>query len=166
MFAKRGGGAVLPIPLIGPGRGDRGRPMSPVTQGLTRGVCRLLTDLGYGPITEFRLPNSRRVDVIGLDAASRFVIVEVKSSPADFRGDSKWPDYLPWCDRFFFAVSERFPLDLIPQDCGLIVADAWGAAIRREAPELRLHPNRRRAQMLRFALTASERLQRLADPRL
>ena len=161
---------MLPLPHPGPRpvrhRAGRGRIVSPAAQRLTRGVCRLLTDLGYGPITEFRLPNRRRADVIGLDPGGGFVIVEIKSSVADFRGDEKWPEYIPWCDRFFFGVSERFPIDLIPQQCGVIVADAFGGAIRREAPENALHANRRRRQMLRFALTASERLQRLTDPGL
>lgn len=155
---------MLPLPLPQSERASRFHPVSPVTRRLTRGVCRLLTDLGIGPITEFRLPNNRRADVMGLDQAGLFTIVEVKSSLADFRSDSKWPEYLPWCDRFFFAVPERFPLDVLPEDCGLIVADGYGAAVRREVTGRPLHPTRRRHQMLRFALTASERLQRAYDP--
>jgi len=157
---------MLPLPLPHADRASRFYRVSPVTRRLTRGVCRLLTDLGIGPITEFRLPNNRRADVMGLDQAGRFTIVEVKSSVADFRSDAKWPEYLPWCDRFYFAVPERFPLDVVPEDCGLIVADGYGAAIRRDVAERPLHPTRRRHQMLRFALTASERLQRLHDPEL
>jgi len=154
----------LPLPLPQAGRAARFHRASPATRRLTRGVCRLLTDLGMGPVTEFRLPNNRRVDVMGLDQAGRFTIVEVKTSPADFRADTKWPEYLPWCDLFYFAVPERFPLELIPEDCGLIVADGYAAAIRREVAERPLHPTRRRRQLLRFALTASERLQRISDP--
>jgi len=155
---------MLPLPLPHSGRASRFYRASPLTLRLTRGVCRLLIDLGMGPVTEFRLPNNRRADVMGLDQAGRFVIVEVKSSLADFRADEKWPEYLPWCDRFYFAVPEAFPLEAIPGECGLMVADGFGAAIRREPAERRLHPARRRRQMLRFALTASERLQRMADP--
>jgi hypothetical protein len=125
----------------------------------------MLTEEGYGPITEFRLPNRRRVDVIGLGGGSEFLIVEVKSSVADFRGDGKWREYLPYCDRFYFAVPETFPADILPEDCGLMVADGYGAAIRREAPEHRISAIRRRRQLLRFALTASERLHRMSDPR-
>ena len=33
----------------------------------------------------------------------QFVIVEVKSCPADFKRDSKWPGYLNFCDRFYFC---------------------------------------------------------------
>ena len=42
---------------------------SPVTRLLTRGVCRLLSDMGYGPVTEFRLPNGRRISI---DSSARF----------------------------------------------------------------------------------------------
>ena len=138
---------------------------SPFTRSLTRGVCRMLAEEGYGPLTEFRLPNRRRVDVIGLGAGGEFLIVEVKSSVADFRGDSKWQEYLPYCDRFYFAVPENFPTDILPDGCGLMVADSYGAAIRREAPEHPVSAIRRRRQLLRFALTASERLNRMSDPR-
>ncbi len=82
--------------------------------------------------------------MIALCGAGRLTIVEIKSSVADFRADRKWPDYRDFCDRFFFAIPDDVPEDLIPEDCGLIVADAYGAAIIREAPE---HgPQRRPAQ--------------------
>ena len=139
---------------------------SPFTRSLTRGVCRMLTEEGYGPITEFRLPNRRRVDVIGLGSGAEFLIVEVKSSVADFRSDTKWQEYLPYCDRFYFAVPEKFPPHILPEECGYMVADSYGAVIRREAPEHPVSTIRRRRQMLRFALTASERLNRMSDPRL
>src|SRR5688572_25536858 len=71
---------------------------------LARGVTRLLAEHGYGTLVEFRLPAARRVDVIGLDRDSRFVIVEIKTSVADFRADQKWREYLPYCDAFYFAV--------------------------------------------------------------
>ena len=145
--------------------GDQGRRGVRRTAGLvTRGVCRMLTTQGYGTLTEFRLPCGRRVDVIGLNGGGEFVIVEVKSGIGDYRGDRKWREYLPYCERFFFAVPEGFPSDVLPDDCGLIVADGFGAAIRREAPPTAIHPARRRRQLLRFALQASGRLQRAFDP--
>ncbi len=134
--------------------------------GLARGVARALADMGYQSIAEFRIGQGRRVDIIGLDRNSRFIIVEIKTSPADFRGDGKWPEYLPFCDRFFFAVPEDFRRDILPAEHGLMVADEFGAAIVRAAPESPMNGNRRRAQILRFALTAGRRLRRATDPRL
>lgn len=155
----------MPLSAITAERRGRFDISTPLTRGVTRGVCRMLTEIGFGPITEFRLPNRRRADVMGLGSGSEFIIVEVKTSVADFRGDAKWPDYLPYCDQFYFAVPESFPIHILPDDCGIMVADSYGAAIRREAPEHPITTIRRRRQLLRFALTASERLNRLSDPR-
>lgn len=130
---------------------------------MARGVCRRLLDLGYRPLTEFTLTGGRRVDVIGLNDAGRFLVVEIKTSVADFRGDAKWPDYLAYCDEYYFAVPPDFPADLLPDEHGLIVADAFDAAVRRPAPVLPMNATRRRHQILKFGLAASERLFRGAD---
>lgn len=136
------------------------------TDRVCRGVCRMLNEMGFGTLTEFRLTAPRRVDVIALSDNGEFVIVEIKSTIEDFRGDRKWQEYLPYCDRFFFAVSESFPQDVLPRDAGLIVADAYGALIRRPSPVYTVNGARRRRQLLRFALAASTRLQRTSDPGL
>lgn len=138
----------------------------PAAEKISRGVCRTLRDLGYGTLTEFRVGTSRRVDVIGLNRNSEFVVVEIKSCEADFKSDTKWPEYRFFCDRFFFAVSEEFPRRILPGDCGLMVADGYNAAILRPAPETPMNAARRRAQVIRFALAASGRLHDLSDPRL
>ena len=133
---------------------------------IARGVCRSLGDMGFATLTEFTLRSGRRVDVIGLDASGAIAIVEVKSCLADFRSDGKWPEYMDYCDRFYFAVATDFPREVLPGDCGLMIADAYGAAILREAPLARLNGSRRKAQTLRFALTAALRLGGLIDPPL
>jgi hypothetical protein len=135
-----------------------------LAQLLCRGVCRALSDLGFAPLTEFTLACGRRADIFALSDRSEALIVEIKSSIEDFRSDQKWPDYQPWCDRFYFAVGEAFPRELVPDECGLIVADAFSAVVLREAPIRALAPQRRKALTLRAALAASERLQRLTDP--
>ena len=133
-------------------------------QHLCRGVCRALVDLGFAPLSEFRLATGRRADVFALSDCGEAVIVEIKSSVEDFRTDQKWPEYQPWCDRFYFAVPEAFPPELVPEDCGLMVADAWSAVVLRHSPVRPLAHARRRALTLRAALAASERLLRLTDP--
>jgi hypothetical protein len=92
------------------------------------------------------------------------LIVEIKSSPADFRADRKWRDYVACCDRLYFAISERTPADLMPIEAGLIMADPYGAEMVREADLRRMNPGSRRAVLLRFAQAAADRLHRLADP--
>lgn len=136
-----------------------------VTLRLTRGVCRLMDDMGYGALTEFRLTGGRRVDVIALNDAGEFVIVEIKSTVEDYRADRKWQEYLPYCERFYFAVAAGFPLHLLPAECGLIVADGFGAAVRRQPPTRTVNGGRKRRQLVRFGLAASARLQRTWDSR-
>jgi hypothetical protein len=131
---------------------------------LARGVCRALVDLGYGALTEFPLRTGRRVDVIGVNDRGETVIVEIKSSVVDFRTDRKWQEYLAFCDSFYFAVAPSFPRELLPTDCGLMVADGYGAVILRPAPPLAMNASRRRALTARLAVVASLRLHRLLDP--
>jgi hypothetical protein len=137
-----------------------------VASRLCQGVRRLLWSLGYASLGEFPLPNGRRADVLGVTDGGEIIIVEIKSSVADFRSDQKWPDYLDYCDSFFFAVSEEFPNELIPESCGLILADAFGAAIARGSPVERLAGARRKSLVGAFGRIAAGRLHRLEDPML
>ena len=137
-----------------------------VTREVCRGVCRLLRDLGHACIAELPLPNGRRADVVGLSQSGDLWIVEVKSGIEDFRTDHKWPEYRDFSDALFFAVAPGFPLELIPADTGLILADRYGGEIVRQAPETRLAPARRKAMTLRFAHCAALSLQAALDPAL
>mgnify|MGYP002630888275 CR=1 FL=1 len=130
-----------------------------------RGVCRLFTHMGYAPLTEFPLTNNRRVDVIGLAKGSEWVIAEIKASERDFRSDRKWPEYLAFCDEFYFAVAGGFPLEILPTDVGIIVADSFHGAILRKAPRLKMNTTRRRAQILHFGRKAAGRWHGLVDPK-
>jgi len=131
---------------------------------LARGVCRALDQLGYASLVEFPLANGRRADVLGLGKAGDLIIVEIKSSVADFRADRKWTDYKEFADQLYFAVPNDFPALLIPEECGLMVADAFGAAVLRDGTTSPLPAARRRALTLRFARIAAARLRRQLDP--
>jgi hypothetical protein len=139
-------------------------PASSPAQTICRGVCRSLAERGYASLTELPLANGRRADVIALGRGGELAIVEVKSSVADFRADRKWPEYWEFCDRLYFAIGDGFPQDLIPAECGLILADGFGAAILREPETRPLAAARRKALTLRFAMAAAGRLRRLLDP--
>lgn len=131
---------------------------------LARGVTRALAAMGHAVLVELPLGDGRRADVVGLDARGRFVIVEIKSSLADFRTDGKWPEYLAHCDRFYFAVPVDFPRHVLPEDQGVLVADAYGAEIVRPAPVMAMAEGARRRQWLRFARHGAGRLMRRDDP--
>lgn len=125
------------------------------TLDITRGVIRLFQNHGLACLAEFKLPNGGRADVAGLDKKGRIVFAEVKSCEADFAVDQKWDGYLEYCDAFYFAVTETFPRDLLPEDEGLIIADGFGGAIVRDAEERALNAARRKALTLKFARQAA-----------
>ncbi|WP_134500689.1 MmcB family DNA repair protein [Microvirga pakistanensis] len=137
---------------------------SPVAAGIQRGVRRLFAQLGHVTLPEFTLANGRRADLIALAPDGVLTIIEIKSSVADFRADRKWPDYEDFCDRFYFAIPETVPFDILPEDRGLIIADSFGAAVLREAAHHPLAGARRKAVTLRFAHAAASALHALADP--
>ncbi|MDJ1158812.1 MmcB family DNA repair protein [Chelatococcus sp. SYSU_G07232] len=142
---------------------DDGR-QSPAAASLQRGVRRLFAGLGHASVTELTLASGRRADVVALAPDGTLTIVEIKSSVVDFRTDGKWHTYRDFCDRLHFAVGHDFPTEILPEDVGIIVADAYGAAILREAPVHPLAGARRKAVTLRFAQAAAARLHALSDP--
>ena len=77
--------------------------------------------LGYASLLEFPLANGQRADILALGRTGDLVVVEIKSSLADFRADRKWPGYREFADRLYFAVPNDFPAIVIPEECGLIV---------------------------------------------
>jgi hypothetical protein len=131
---------------------------------LQRGVCRMFRTLGHSVVTELSLANGRRADVVALSSSGDILIVEIKSCLIDYRTDSKWHEYLDYCDRLYFAVAANFPCDVIPDAAGLILADRYGAELMRESSEERLNAARRKAMMLCFARAAALRLQDHLDP--
>lgn len=144
--------------------GDAGRGIFGITSDVARGVCRLLLERGHSPLLEFSLPTGRRVDVAAISETGEITAIEIKVSLSDFRADVKWNEYLDFCDRYYFAVPDGFPHEILPSDHGIIVADRFGAAIVREAPHLPVVAARRKALLIRFARTAAERFARSADP--
>ena len=123
-----------------------------------RGVQRLFLEMKHAMLPELGLASGRRADLISLSDKGEIWIVEIKSSIEDLRADSKWPDYRQHCDRLFFATHPGVPLDIFPEDCGMILSDGYAAEIVREAPEHKLAPATRKALTLRFARTSADRL--------
>ena len=131
---------------------------------IVRGVQRMVAELGLAPLTEVTLANGRRADVMAVGPKGEIVIVEVKSCLQDFRTDQKWPEYAPYCDRFYFAVDCDFPRTCIPEHAGLMVCDGFGGAVLRECAPALLNAARRKAVTLSFARLAAARLMRAGVP--
>lgn len=143
-----------------------------MARDVARGVTRLFFRQDLFALCEVPLPNGRRADMMAIDGKGCLTIVEIKVSRADLRGDGKWPDYLDYCDRFFWAVPRGFSLDLFddeafrPAVAGLLVADRYDAAVIREPAHRPLPGARRKAETLRFARRAARRLVSDIDPEL
>lgn len=146
-------------------------PLPPLCAGdVCRGVTRLFLRHELVALAEVPLDNGRRADLMAIDARGNLVIVEVKVSRADLLGDGKWQDYLPHCDRFFWAVPAGFdwsPLAgeaFLPERTGVIVADRYDAEIIREARTEPLAAATRRKCTLAFARRAARRVIHFCDP--
>ena len=141
-----------------------------VAGDVARGVCRMLLRHDIVAMAEVPLDGGRRADLMAIDAKGGLVIVEIKVSRADLLGDAKWTDYLPHCDRFYWAVPAGFdasPLDgegFLPDRAGVIVADRYDAAIVREAAAVPMPAPARKRCTLAFARRAARRVIGLADP--
>ncbi len=133
-------------------------------QLLARGVCRHLRSFNFVCVEELVPARGLRVDVMGLGPKGELWVIECKSSRADFQSDHKWQGYLEWCDRYFWAVDSDFPTELLPDETGLILADAYDAEVVRMAPEDKLSAPRRKVMVQKFARTAAMRLQGYRDP--
>jgi hypothetical protein len=131
---------------------------------LARGVARHLMTHGIVTLEEFVPVRGLRVDLIGLTPQGEIWVIECKSCRADFMADAKWQGYLEWCDRFFWAVDQDFPADLLPDDTGLILCDPYDGEIIRMGHDTRLAPARRRKLTQMFARQAAQRLHILRDP--
>ena len=148
------------IPAAPPADGRQ----SQTALAVARGVRRYLRALGFATLTELPLPDGRRADIVALRQDGALHIVEIKSSAADFRADTKWQDYRAHCDQLFFAIPQSLSPLIMPLDAGLIIADAYGADLLHGAPEHRLAPATRRSLLIRFAGAAAHRLHLLHDP--
>ncbi len=140
-----------------------------VAADVVRGVSRMLYRHDFLGVPEVPLGNGRRADIMALGPKGDVTIIEVKVSRADLLGDGKWPQYLDYCDRYFWAVPQGFDLDLFDREdlapalTGLIVADRYDAAILREAEHRPLAGARRKAETLRLARLAARRVMGLSS---
>ena len=137
---------------------------------VARGICRLFARNGIWVLAEMPLRNGRRADLMGIDAKGKVVIVEIKTARGDLLGDGKWPDYLDFCDRFYWGLPPELDRSVLegedyrPDCCGIVVADAYDAEIVRPAPSHPLASARRRVEVERLARTALRRQVVALDP--
>lgn len=73
---------------------------------------------------------ARRMDLLAVNMKGKFICVEVKTCRQDYTSDSKWHEYLPYCNQMYIAIprklfdSKFYPqmvLDVKPHKVGIIV---------------------------------------------
>ena len=65
------------------------------------------------------------------------IVYEIKVSRRDFIGDNKWPNYLPYCNQFYFICPHGIILsDELPEEAGLIYVSKTGNRLftKKKAP--------------------------------
>ena len=146
--------------------------LSPDALAVARGIGRLFARNDIWCLAEMPLRNGRRADLMGIDPRGQVVIVEIKVARADLLGDAKWPDYLEFCDLFYWGLPPRLDracletAEFRPDCCGVIVADPYDAEIVRPAPLHPLAASRRKVEVERLARAALRRQLVLLDPQL
>jgi hypothetical protein len=109
----------------------------------------------------------RRADVIGCKISGDLVMIEVKSSVADFRVDTKWQEYLPFCDRFYLIFTEDVARRInknpelmarIPKRVGVLVLSSKTGYARTVKPARRVAvaPDIRITTLARLAWRAGD----------
>lgn len=99
---------------------------------------------------------SRRADIVANKVSGKIVILEVKSSLADFRADKKWKSYLDYCDKFMFCTTEDVYekiRDELPKEVGVICLSpttGW-AYMAKKSPNLELSDENRLSVLARLA---------------
>ena len=131
------------------------------TSRITDAIARMFVERGDACLREFTLRTGRRVDVISIGSDGEITIVEVKSSRQDFLSDRKWREYPEWADRFYFAVAESFPRDILPgpEECGVLITDGFDCLEVQPAPVTRMAAQRRHHLTRRLAHVAMRRLE-------
>ena len=131
------------------------------TERITGAVARMFIERGDACLREFTLRSGRRVDLISIDSGGKITIVEVKSSRQDFISDRKWQEYPEWADRFYFAVAEGFPRELLPgpDESGIIITDGFDCLEVQPAPLAKLAGQRRNHLTRRLAHVAMRRIE-------
>ena len=128
---------------------------------ITGAIARMFIERGDACLREFTLRSGRRVDLIAIGSGGEITIVEVKSSRQDFISDRKWQEYSEWADRFYFAVAEGFPRDLLPgpDESGIIITDGFDCLEVQPAPLAKLAGQRRNHVTRRLAHVAMRRIE-------
>ena len=137
--------------------------MDKLSRKIMLNTMRFLSTKGYKVLTEFALPNKKRVDIIGINLKKEIVIVEVKSNKIGVKLDKKWKNYLNYCNYFYFACSEKINFNL-SKDIGIIKYNSNKIQITKEPKYKKLPENKKNKLIFKIALSSISKFLRLIDP--
>ena len=139
---------------------------SDVTQCLTEAGIDYFVKRKQGVFTELGLKmwGKRRADLVAFGLKGNITIAEVKSSREDYRSDDKWPTYLPYCNRFYFVLSQPYweeDKDLVAEACkeygvgAIVLGDSGYLTVRKKARWREMDWEIREAMMSRLIWRAA-----------
>jgi len=122
------------------------------TKSISDSICVMLWKWGIRPMTEYALPNGRRLDVAAICRTGRLLGVEIKLTKSDFNRDLKWPDAASQCFLFYIAVPVGFDLSVIHPGVRIIHSDGNHAWISRHMGKGLVPPHEWHKAGTRFAV--------------
>ncbi len=143
-------------------------PRALTAEALKKASAMMFFKYGYSMTYELGLKRRgrRRADVIGCKLSGDLVLVEVKSSVADFRADSKWTEYLEFADRVYLAFTKEVARkiqakpelkDRIPKRVGILVLGTDGyMKTAKPARRKTVDPDTRLSILARLAWRAGD----------
>lgn len=153
-------------------------PRTEAAAALKKASAMMFFKYGYSMTFELGLKSwgRRRADVIGNKISGDLVLVEVKSSVADFRTDDKWTEYLEFADRVYLAFTKEVATKIynkpelkkrIPKRVGILVlGDDGYMKTAKGATRVPVEPETRISILARLAWRAgdlSKRTQRARE---
>lgn len=125
---------------------------------LVRALHSRHSQMGDVCLTEVSLGSSgKRADFYALRASwsnSLPTCYEIKVTKQDFKRDTKWPNYLPYCERFYFACpTGLISPERVSKEAGLVWVDDRGiVSIIKNSPNRQMEQKYKVAMMKRLLL--------------
>ena len=138
--------------------------MDTLSREILQKTMRFLSLKGYKVLSEFALPNKKRVDIIALNLKKEIIIVEVKSNKNGVRLDKKWKNYLNYCNYFYFACNDKLKNFNFSKNIGVIQKKFNAIKIIKKSKYKKLSQKKKNTLIFKIALSATSKFYRLINP--
>ena len=138
--------------------------MDKLSREILQKTMQFLSLKGYKVLSEFALPNKKRVDIIAINLKKEILIVEVKSNKKNLKYDKKWKNYLNYCNYFYFACNDKIKDLDFSKNIGVIQNNSKSIKIIRKSKYKKLSENKKKKLIFKIALSAASKFHRLIDP--